>query len=456
VYLDVQIDAFKSTFQNPRWPQSVDWAKVMPAYYQKVFDMLHPSPIPEPPLKALALKAGADGTGAGDRFKLLDLAIYWGKDGSEKGVLRDDPYGHGGPPQMGCQYCGECFIGCNTHSKNTMDLTYLWLAERDGAEVYSQHKVVTLEQNRTDHPVHPNGHTIRYEDLRWKLSGSVSARILIAAGVLGSTELLLRCQGYGSGRDKVPATLPKLSPRLGQSFSGNGDFGAIGFRANRITNPMDGPTITAMLDYRDQLNEHGFIVEDGGIPDFLRAGLRRSPGGLAFGRRLARFLRDLFGAVGNRSLVEGVFQYLDFDTVRDALPYLVMGIDAANGIMSLDDAGDLKIDWPLAENLPLFREMEKTLRAITESPEPGLSGNLLLNPTWSVQKQLITVHPLGGCPMGDDSSQGVVNPEGAVFNYPNLYVADGSIVPSALGPNPSKTIGALAERIADHIIQKGL
>ena len=278
----------------------------------------------------------------------------------------------------------------------------------------------------------------------------------MAAGVLGSTELLLRCKGYGSGRDKVPATLPKLSPMLGHSFSGNGDFGAIGFKVNRITNPMDGPTITAMLDYRDHLNGHGFIAEDGDIPDVLRAHLRRLPGGLAFGRRLVRFLRDLFGGVGNRSLVEGVFQYVDFDTVRDALPYLVMGIDVANGIMSLDDRGDLQIDWPLAESLPLFREMEKTLRAITELPGPGLSGNLLLNPTWSVQKQLITVHPLGGCPMGDDSSQGVVNPEGAVFNYPNLYIADGWIVPSALGPNPSKTIGALAERIADHIIQKGL
>jgi cholesterol oxidase len=103
--------------------------------------------------------------------------------------------------------------------------------------------------------------------------------------------------------------------------------------------------------------------------------------------------------------------------------------------------------------MELFREIERTLREITESFEPGLNGNLLLNPTWSAQKSLITVHPLGGCPMGDDESPGVVSTSGEVFNYPNLYVADGSIVPSAVGPNPSKTIGALAERIAEKLIE---
>src|SRR5919109_1580796 len=93
-------------------------------------------------------------TGAADRFRLLDLAIYWGKQGSEPGVLNQDPYGRGGPPQVGCAYCGECFLGCNTHSKNTVDLNYLWLAQRLGAEVYSQHSVVKIEQNPAHDPIH--------------------------------------------------------------------------------------------------------------------------------------------------------------------------------------------------------------------------------------------------------------------------------------------------------------
>jgi cholesterol oxidase len=80
----------------------------------------------------------------------------------------------------------------------------------------------------------------------------------------------------------------------------------------------------------------------------------------------------------------------------------------------------------------------------------------MLNPTWSAAKHLITVHPLGGCPMGDDETLGAVSPAGEVFHYPGLYVTDASIIPTALGPNPSKTIGAVSQRVADHIIARGV
>jgi cholesterol oxidase len=53
--------------------------------------------------------------------------------------------------------------------------------------------------------------------------------------------------------------------------------------------------------------------------------------------------------------------------------------------------------------------------------------------------------------MGASRDEGVVNEYGEVWGYPNLYVADGAIIPTALGVNPSATIGALAERIAEHI-----
>jgi cholesterol oxidase len=454
VYLDVQLDAFPTTFLNPRWPKSVDWTREMPTYYQRIFAMLHPSPMPEPPLKTLAMERGADKIGDGDRFRLLPLAIYWGHNGSQKGVLEDDPYRHGGPPQMACQNCGECFIGCNTHSKNTMDLTYLWLAEKTGVEVNSQHRVSLIEKNPENHPVCPNGYTVHYTDLRWNFSGTVCAKTLIvSAGTVGSTELLLRCKyGYVRHRKKVPATLPELSPMLGKHFSGNGDYGAVAFKTDCLTEPMTGPTITAALDYSDKFGGRGFLVEDGGIPDFLRGSLSQLPGGLPTGRRILRFLKDLFRGVGGRSLAEAIFRNLDFDAVRDALPYLVMGVDTASGEMSIDEEGCLQLHWPYKDSLPLFTEMEKTLHQITET---GLDGSLFLNPTWTANKELITAHPLGGCSMGDDITTGVVNAQGSVFNYPNLYVVDGSILPSAIGPNPSKTIGALAERIAEHFVRGG-
>ncbi|MFQ5923384.1 MAG: GMC family oxidoreductase, partial [Anaerolineales bacterium] len=68
---------------------------------------------------------------------------------------------------------------------------------------------------------------------------------------------------------------------------------------------------------------------------------------------------------------------------------------------------------------------------------------------------LITPHPLGGCCMGQTREEGVVDHRGAVFGYENLYVADGSIMPKAIGHNPSKTIAALSERMAQIIVNEG-
>ena len=67
----------------------------------------------------------------------------------------------------------------------------------------------------------------------------------------------------------------------------------------------------------------------------------------------------------------------------------------------------------------------------------------------------ITVHPLGGCPMADDHAEGVVDGHGRVHGYPGLYVSDGSIVPTALGVNPSETIAALAERNVEDLVKAG-
>jgi cholesterol oxidase len=129
------------------------------------------------------------------------------------------------------------------------------------------------------------------------------------------------------------------------------------------------------------------------------------------------------------------------------LPLLGMGRDVPDGVMSLVD-GKLDIEWKLAQSRPYFDRLRGQMRAIADE----LGATYVDNPTWHLSR-VITVHALGGCPMGRSADEGVVDTWGRVFNYPDLYVADGAVMPGPVGANPSLTIAALADRFADGIIE---
>jgi cholesterol oxidase len=83
----------------------------------------------------------------------------------------------------------------------------------------------------------------------------------------------------------------------------------------------------------------------------------------------------------------------------------------------------------------------------------ALGGVYIPSPLWAAGgRGLLTAHPLGGCAMSADPSSGVVDELGAVHGYRDLFVVDGSIVPTALSRNPTATISALAERAVFHMI----
>src|SRR5437763_6918746 len=107
----------------------------------------------------------------------------------------------------------------------------------------------------------------------------------------------------------------------------------------------------------------------------------------------------------------------------------------------------MKMEWKIARSaktIDAFIDMHVKLSGHT-------GGTAWVPPAWRLAKMLITPHPLGGSNMGTTAQNGVVDHRGEVFGYPGLYVADGSIVPRAIGLNPSRTIAALAERIAEGI-----
>jgi cholesterol oxidase len=200
--------------------------------------------------------------------------------------------------------------------------------------------------------------------------------------------------------------------------------------------PTRGPTITAAVDFLD--GSHGgqrFFIEDGGFPDLA-----------------GNYLKGLASSTSEDPWVKGLINTLRFlvsgsDPFRHVMPWFAQGRDAANGTLSLK-LNRLFLEWDARESAP-------TIEAIVEGHRrfARATGGLPMAPlTWTVGRDLITPHPLGGCNMGTSPDRGVVSHAGEVFGYRNLYVADGAIVPEALGLNPSKTIAALAERIAALIV----
>ena len=111
--------------------------------------------------------------------------------------------------------------------------------------------------------------------------------------------------------------------------------------------------------------------------------------------------------------------------------------------------GRLDLEWdPRASERNLL-ELEDAMRKLSEA----LGGVYIPSPLWAAGgRELLTAHPLGGCRMSADPAGGVVDDRGAVHGYPDLFVVDGSIVPTALSRNPTATISALAERAAFHMV----
>jgi cholesterol oxidase len=433
-YFNVHLRTPQPIFARGQWPAQFNRAMLDP-YYDLVQDMLDAAPLTPPaglemPARTEAFCDAAQSCGRDP--KLLHIAVY-------TGAPRENP--HSGLPQSPCDYSGNCLLGCQVHAKNTLDLNYIPLAESQGAEVYPLHWVDKIE------PVGEEGFRVHFrrfdsDNPRYSEPGAVVGKtVILAAGTLGTSELLLRCR-------EVHRTLPGLSGALGHRFSGNGDFLLAGtMNANRVVDPARGPSITAVADFSTAANQ--IHIEDLGFPNpfiWMLEGAIPSEGRI---KNLVRSLKAyLWASCGrhdgsSRLSFELKRLFTGGETAR-FLPYLGMGSDAGDGRLRLQN-GELDIEWSPRRSRRLFKEMEDALKALSR----GLKGRYVTSILWQWPlRKLLTAHPLGGCIMAETAAGGVVDPYGQVWGYPGLYVADGSIMPSALSVNPSLTISALAERNA--------
>lgn len=449
IYANISCEAPAKRF-DAGWPKEITYAELKP-HYDGVKEFMNVQEVPDNQWTARMrlMKDAADKAGFGNRFKKLELAVSFDKDWTYPLGDQSDPTGAPvgktftnaqGVKQGYCIHLGDCDIGCRVDARNTLDRNYIPAAEKLGAEVRTLALVTNIEQVAAGYRVH-------FECLgdETPTPGTEDARIVIvAAGSLGSTELLLRCR-------EETRTLPNISPYLGHGWSSNGDFLTPAFYGDDHPPPLPstGPTITCAIDFEDG-NQGGqsFWIEDGGFPNLLADYIRaRQRDGRPFENLYAKMLTDAF---------QHMLRDNDDQPFRNVMPWFAQGVDAANGTLSLHHhlvTGKpcLALAWDVGKS----KEVIEAIIAMHERLSTATGGTPVVPPTWSVLKYLITPHPLGGCGMGETVLNGVVDHAGEVFGYRNLFVADASIVPEALGVNPSRTIGALAARIARLISAAG-
>ena len=421
----------------------------------KAWKMLRPNPYPEnkdgyPILKKTeAMRKSADFMSA--PFRLLDINVNF-----------EDKTNHVGIKQPKCTNCGDCVTGCNVGAKNTTAMNYLPDAYNHGADIFTSINVRYIKKFNGHWQVyyHPIG--IGRDNFDAPLLFVKAKNVILGAGSLGSTEILFRSAKKGL----------KVSERLGMRFTGNGDVLGFGYNNDQRINGIGlgkkgtdkianvGPCITSVIDLRerDEL-EDGMTLEEGSVPGAIRSIMPKAL--IAFSRLVGkdtdRGIKDYFREKWReaRSLFLGAFH----GAVAHTQIYLVMTHDDGNGTMKMDDEGKLNLSWEGVGKQEIFKKVNGEMFSATQA----LGGTKIPNPTWNnlMNYDLVTVHPLGGCGMGDNAEKGVVDHKGQVFAgqsgtvlHEGLYVMDGAVIPRPVGTNPLLTISGLAERSCQLIAEE--
>lgn len=459
--------------KDPKWfvnEAGEDWPvtrEELDSHYDRVERMLLPQryPFDVPPYSATpktrAMQVAADRLNLD--WDLPPLAVTFGSPG-EAPVPGEPIPGENlhGRRRFTCRLCGECDIGCNYGSKNSLDFNYLSEFARLGGDIRTRAEVRQFAPADGGFEIQYVTHAAEREGKRTDTASLPSTklrarRLVLSAGALGTPYLLLRNAD----------AFPNLSrTALGTRFCGNGDLLAFltkgvrtqrGRRSGYAFDPSVGPVITSRIRYPDELDGggsrgRGFYIQEGGYPHFA-SWLVEMTDVSGRPRRAAKFLvRRVKNRLLDRPIsnVSGEIGELLGDCVRSsgALPVLGMGRDVPDGRMTLDGPY-LAVDWTTKSS----RAYLDAVKSAMEDIAGALSARLTDSPLWYF-KRVITVHPLGGCPMGRTAETGVVNAHGQVFGVPGLSIADGSVMPGPVGPNPSLTIAALADRFADRILEQ--
>lgn len=453
VNLNVAFRPDKEFFDDPRWPKVyrdlADSGQIWD-YYAQAETMLRANPHPrwDQLTKTQMMKKRADQL---QDFKHapVNITVNFDVDGPN----------HVGVEQKPCIDCGDCFPGCNVRAKNNLIMNYLPWAKQKGAEIFTRIDVRHVERSAGGE------YTVFYRvngpDGYGEVRQLRAQNVVLSAGAIGSPEILMRSARHGLA----------VSGQLGRTFNGNGDFIGLSYNGEERTNVLGfgnhpdskraevapGPTIVSAIQYdrSGPFDKRITICDFQVFPSALVDTFRRTVPLLALtGKDTDHGLKDELHEAAR--IGKDMATWNPNGALNHSMLYLVMAIDDAQGVLSIDDDDKIDINWPSVKSDPIFDRIGDELL----NHAKALGGTYVhldrLNP-WPRQKSnLITAHPLGGCVLAEDVDGGVVDVDGRVFDadggvHDGLYVIDGAIVPMPVGVNPFLTISALSERIAANL-----
>jgi cholesterol oxidase len=332
-------------------------------------------------------------------------------------------------------------VGCRFGAKNTLDRNYLYLAEKLGARVFPETKVVDVNP-LTDADGSADGsqgyevHTV--DSLAWfrKRPHRLTSRsVVFAASSLGTTELLFRL--------KEKHSLSAISDQLGKHIRTNSES-LIGVRIPGCADDLSKGVAIGSGIYIDE-HTHIEAVRYPGGSDAMSPLCTLLTGGRPGSGRIGLWLKNLVVSILCHP-IRTVRVFQPFGWAREVIILLCM--QALDG--HIDMCWERPWFWPFrkflvsrGQKVPTYIPSANDFAEKLARMAGGTAMSMLPEILFNVPS---TAHCLGGCVIAGSPAEGVIDNRHRVFGYQNMYVCDGSVVAANLGVNPSLTITALTER----------
>jgi cholesterol oxidase len=406
-YAGVHYRPDEDAFQEPGWPAGVDWAGELAPYFDVAERMLGTTTVPGQARPGAGERVLHEiGEALGARAHPVRAGIHFGP---PQQMLADPYFAGQGPARTGCTLCGSCVTGCRQGAKNTLTKNYLHLAEQLGARLRPMTTVTALS------PRPGGGWTVRTAPStpgRRRAETLSADHVVLAAGAWGTTELLHRARAAGA--------LPDLSLALGTRVCTNRGVPLAAAAPHFDVGP--GIAISSAVRPTPSTLVQLCRVGPGTAPlaaAFASLTGPPGPGQTPPARRFEQHTALLFAMERSNSVLTSRYR-------RGRLTFITP-----------DNTKPTSLRMPAAEDVARAYASQIGGRAYTWWP-----SRLLRMP--------VTVHQLGGCPLGEDPQTSVADLQHRVHGYPTLHLSDASVITANLGVNPSLTITAMAERAMSH------